>query len=90
MAIASQTLVDSLEWKMKIRDLKENITTQESREMDDVLMYYSIMQNACMQLAGFVAVSSIMLSFFRECKYFVVLCLVLTFLLYIYVSTKRF
>lgn len=72
-----------LDWKIKAKNLKERISQLESKEMNYVIMYYSVMQKACMQFGGFVAVSSIMPSLFRESKYFLVLGMVLTFILYI-------
>lgn len=83
MEIANQDFNAFLEWKLKTRSLKERISQLESKEMNDVMIYYSIMQNACTQFGGFVAVTSVMLGFFREFKYFFVLGMVLAFILYI-------
>ncbi|KAL6577232.1 hypothetical protein OROMI_011508 [Orobanche minor] len=83
MEITNQDFNGFLDWKTKTKNLKEKILQLESKEMKDVMVYYSVMQNACMHFGGFVAVSSIMPSIFREFKYFLVLGMVLTFILFI-------
>ncbi|KAL6563590.1 hypothetical protein OROGR_002549 [Orobanche gracilis] len=83
MEITNQDFNGFLDWKTKTKNLKKKIFQLESKEMKDVMAYYSVMQNACMQFAGFVAISSIMPNIFREIKYFLVLGMVLTFILFI-------
>lgn len=83
MERTTQDLIGFLDWKIKTKNLKVNISQLEWREMKNMMVYYSIMQNACMQLAGLVAVSSIMAGFFRELKWFLVLGMILTCILYV-------
>lgn len=83
MEITNRDINGFLDWKIKTKNLKEKISQLESREMKDKMVYYSIMQNACTQFAGFVAVTSIMPNLFQEFKYFFVLGMILTYILFI-------
>ncbi|KAL8111085.1 hypothetical protein AgCh_026723 [Apium graveolens] len=83
MEMTNQDINGFLYWKIKTKNLKEKISELEFREMKDRIAYYSIMQNACTQFGGFVAVTSIMPSLFRELKYIFVLGMVLTYILFI-------
>ncbi|KAK1372081.1 hypothetical protein POM88_038173 [Heracleum sosnowskyi] len=83
MEIAGQNFVGFRDWKIKVTNLKERIKDLESREMDYVLIYVSVMQNVSMQFGGLVAVSLLTAGLFHEFNYFVGLGLILEYHLFI-------